>query len=216
MEKSNILLNKIAALRRYAEEKLHATEKSNHASPTEHDTKRLLHELEVSHIEMEMQNEELHRAHEAMEKVLERYTDLYDFAPVGYFTLGLNGDIRAANLAGAALLGRDRSHLLGCSFESFIASNARSAFTAFLRTVISHKEKESLELELQLAPAQEGNPLLFVQIEAIASSTSQEFRLAAIDISKRRQAEQKLHSTIHDLQRFPTQCPTIYAHHFGQ
>ena len=202
MEKSNNPIDKIAALRRYAEDRLQETKKSDHVSPTEQDTKRLLHELEVHQIEMEMQNAELHQAHEDMEKVLERYTDLYDFAPVGYFTLDNSGVIRAANLAGATLLGLDRSKILGRSFESFVVPNARLAFTAFLRTIIPHREKESLELQLQLAPAQEGKSPLFVQIEAIASTTGQEYRIAAIDITKRRQAEQKLHATIHDLRTF--------------
>jgi len=202
MEKANNPIDKIAALRRYAEDRLQEAPKSDHVSSPERDTKRLLHELEVHRIELEMQNEELHHAHEEMEKTLERYTDLYDFAPVGYFTLDLNGVIRAANLAGATLLRLNRSQLLGVSFESFIIFNARPAFNAFLRTIIPQKEKESLELELQLAPAQEGSRPLFVQIEAIASTTGQEYRIAAIDITKRRQAEQKLHSTIHDLRTF--------------
>ena len=202
MEKSNNPIDKIAALRRYADDRLQEAKKFDGVSPTGHDTRRLLHELEVHQVELEMQNEELHRAHETMEKVLERYTDLYDFAPVGYFTLDPNGVIRAVNLAGATLLGLDRSQLLGCRFESFIVANARPAFTALLKAVASHKAKESLELELQLTPAIDAKPPIFVQIEAIASTTGEEYRLAAIDITKRRQAEQKLHSTIHDLRTF--------------
>ena len=202
MEKINNPVDKIAALRRYAEDRLKETTKADSVSPSEYDTKRLLHELGVHQIELEMQNAELHQAHEEMEKVLERYTDLYDFAPVGYFTLDNSGVIGAVNLAGANLLGLDRSQVLGRSFESFTVPNARPFFTAFLRTVIAQKEKESLELELQLAPVQDGIQPLFVQIEAVVSSTGQEYRIAAIDITKRRQAEQKLHSTIHDLQTF--------------
>jgi len=202
MEKANNPIDKISALRRYAEDQLQKATKSDRALPPERDTNRLLHELEVHQIELEMQNEELHHAHEEMEKVLERYTDLYDFAPVGYFTLDLNGIIRAANLAGATLLRLNRSQLLGTSFESFVVSNARPVFNAFLRTIIPQREKESLELELQLAPIQEGTPPVFVQIEAVASTTGQEYRLAVIDITKRKQAEQKLHATIHDLRTF--------------
>jgi PAS domain S-box-containing protein len=202
MEKCDNPIDKIAALRRYAEERLQEAKKSDHVAPTEPDTKKLLHELEVHQIELQMQNQELHLARDEMEKVLERYTDLYDFAPVGYFTLDLNGVIRAANLAGATLLGLERSRLLGLSFASFIVARARPAFSAFLRTVTPHREKESLELELQLAPAQEGKRPLFVQIEAISSTTGQEYRLAAIDITKRREAELKLHATIHDLRTF--------------
>ena len=202
MEKFINPTDKIADLRRYAEELLQGKKQSDHHLQPGHDTKRLLHELEVHQIELEMQVEELNRAHEEMGKLLERYTELYDFAPVGYFTLDLKGVIRAANLAGAALIGLNRSQLLGRSFESFIVSQARSAFTAFLRTVTANKGKESLELELQPAPALDGIPPIFVQVEAVASSSGEEYRIAAINITERRQAEQKLHATIHDLRAF--------------
>jgi PAS domain S-box-containing protein len=121
------------------------------------EAQRLLHELEVHQVELEMQNAELHQAREEMEEVLGKYTDLYDFAPIGYFTLDRNGVILAVNLAGAALLGLDRSRLLGRSFESFIVSGASPAFTALLRTVVTNRVKESLELELRLAQMQEGS-----------------------------------------------------------
>jgi len=202
MEMFNNPLDKIASLRRYAEERLKETANSDNAAPAEPDTKRLLHELEVHQIELEMQNAELLQAQEEVEMVLARYTDLYDFAPVGYFTLDQSGVTRAVNLAGATLLGTERSQLLGRSFESFVVPKARSAFSAFLGMVAAHKEKVSIDLELQPAPGQAGTPPLFVQIEAITSSAGQEYHMAAIDITERRDAELKLHATIKDLRTF--------------
>ena len=201
MERIKLQSKEASELRRRAEDRL-LDARAKRMPLTGHDTQRLLHELEVHQIELEMQNAELHHAHEEMEEMLERYTDLYDFAPVGYFTLDLNMAIRAVNLAGATLLGLDRSNLLGRSFESFIVPNARLAFTAFFKMVITHKGKHSLELELQLAQKQERTHPLFVQMEAVASTTGQEYRLAAIDISQRKQAEENLHSTIRDLRTF--------------
>jgi PAS domain S-box-containing protein len=201
MDKLNRPSKDAAKLRRRAEERLQET-KAEGRPLTTLEAQRLFHELEVHQIELEMQNAELHQAHEEMSEVLERYTDLYDFAPVGYYTLDIEGEIRAANLAGAALLGLDRSHLLGRNFDSFIVRNARPAFTAFLRAVAAHRGKESSEIELQLASVQDGNAPLFMQIQAVVSSTGREFRIAAIDITKRRKAEQKLHTTIHDLRTF--------------
>ncbi len=73
-------------LRRQAEALL--SQKKVTALPaTEADTRRLVHELQVHQIELEMQNEELVRARDELETLLRQYTDLYDFAPVGYFTL---------------------------------------------------------------------------------------------------------------------------------
>jgi len=201
MEKSKSHFEEAVKLRRRAEIQLQVA-RTKHLPQQGAEAQRLLHELEVHQIELEMQNAELHQAREEMEEVLGKYTDLYDFAPVGYFTLDRNGVIRAVNLAGAALLGLDRSRLLGRSFESFIVSGARAVFTALLRTVVTNRVKESLELELKLAQIQEENPPIFVQIEVVASSTGHEYRVAAIDITKRRQAEEKLHSTIRDLQTF--------------
>ena len=64
-----------------------------------------MHELQVHQVELEMQNEELRRSRAEVEAGLERYTELYDFAPVGYLTLGLDGAIHQVNLTGASLLG---------------------------------------------------------------------------------------------------------------
>jgi ribosomal protein L19E len=72
------------------------------------DSRRLLHELQVHQIELEMQNAELRQARDELEVALENYTDLYDFAPSGYFTLAATGAILQANLTGATLVGIGR------------------------------------------------------------------------------------------------------------
>ena len=76
------------------------------------DLHRLVHELEVHQIELEMQNKELVQTRAELEATLQRYTDLYDLAPVGYFTLSRDSTIRQVNLAGADLLGVERGNLI--------------------------------------------------------------------------------------------------------
>ena len=83
-----------AELRRRAEKRLKASKKQEVRPGTKEETRRLLHELQVHQIELEMQNEEMRQARAEMEAGLERYKDLYDFAPVGYMTLGRDGTIR--------------------------------------------------------------------------------------------------------------------------
>jgi len=104
-----------AALRREAEARL-KLRTATHPPPNEMDLRRLQHELEVHQIELEMQNEELHAANAEIEAERERYTDLFDFAPAGYFTLTADGSIRQVNLTGALLLGIERAHLTGQRF----------------------------------------------------------------------------------------------------
>src|SRR3954469_19263929 len=84
------------------------------------DARRLLHELEVHQIELELQNDELRRARSETEAGLERYTELFDFAPVGYATLAQGGQIREVNHLGARLLDRERAALAGQQFVSLI------------------------------------------------------------------------------------------------
>src|SRR6185369_1669210 len=92
-------------LRRHAEERLQAKTAELRPPWTEEETRRLVHEFEVYRIELEMQNAELRQTRDELEAALEKYTELFDFAPLGYFTLDGEGEIRAVNLTGAGLLG---------------------------------------------------------------------------------------------------------------
>ena len=189
MEKFKIRSEDPAQLRQRAEAR--AGQSKTESPPlADHEAKRLVHELEVHQIELEMQNFELRQAEERQGELLEQYTELYDFAPVGYFTLDPEGVIRASNLAGSTLLGLDRSRLIGRSFLPFVAPQYRPAFTSFLGKVIAGMGK--VELELGLAPPKEGNPSAFVKIEAVTDSTGDKCRVAVIDITKRKRAEEEL------------------------
>ncbi len=103
----------IDELRRHAEERLLAKIAETHLPRTKEETQRLVHELEVHQIELEMQNAALRQARDEAEQIMEKYSDLYDFAPVSYFTLDRDGVIREVNLTGASLIGVERARLLG-------------------------------------------------------------------------------------------------------
>ncbi|MEI8192196.1 MAG: PAS domain-containing protein [candidate division NC10 bacterium] len=142
-------LAEAAELRRLAEERLREKRKSQRSEVrglpaiilakagqrTEEETQRLHHELQVHQIELEMQNEELRQSRAEVEAGLERYKDLYDFAPVGYFTLDRNGAISQVNLTGARLLGVERARLVNRRFGLFVSDDSRPAFAAFLQKV---------------------------------------------------------------------------------
>lgn len=157
-------------------------------SPSEAEPQKLLHELQVHQIELEMQNAELLHARDDLETALERYTDLYDFAPVGYFTIDPIAVIRDLNLTGAALLGIERSRLIGRRFESFVSEEGRPAFTAFLEKLIESRERKTCEAAI----TQNGGRLFHVQIQGTAAESGEEARLAVMDISERKRMEAKL------------------------
>jgi PAS domain-containing protein len=86
-----------------------------------------LEELLVAEEELRQQNEALGVAHLEIQAARDRYADLYNFAPVGYFTLDANGAIIEANLTGAGLLGVDRSSLMGTPFTRFVVKRRSRA-----------------------------------------------------------------------------------------
>ena len=149
------------------------------------DAKRLLHELQVHQIELEMQNAELRKARDELEVALDNYTDLYDFAPSGYFTLTATGAILQANLTGATMVGIERSRLVGQSFGRLVSAEFRPAFSAFLEQVFAGQTKQAGDFEL----VGQGQPVRFVNIEAQCFLNRQECRAAIVDITARKAAE---------------------------
>ncbi len=109
------------------------------------DPRRLLHELQVHQVEVELQNAELLEARDRMEASLERYTDLYDFAPVGYFSLDEQGRILEANLTGATLLGVERSRLIHGRLSGFVDSKSQPIFRTFLERIFAGDGKQACE-----------------------------------------------------------------------
>lgn len=111
--------------------------------------RRAQEELENQQVELEMQNEELVRVQEELELSRNTYSELYDFAPVGYFTFDTAGVIQNANLTGALLLGTERKLLINKPFSIFIAdADSRSAFTAHLKAVSESKNIQKCEVGL--------------------------------------------------------------------
>lgn len=130
----------VPALRRQAEKQLKAQPIKSAPVRTETDTRRLVNELQVHQIELEMQNTELQRARTEVEATLIRYTELYDFAPVGYFSIDATGVIQEVNLTGAAMLGVVRSQLLKRRLQGVVAPASRPVIEAFLKTVFARRE----------------------------------------------------------------------------
>ncbi|GFO58173.1 hypothetical protein GMST_04980 [Geomonas silvestris] len=170
-------------LRLLAEKRLRAKASKGHPRANK-ELQRLVHELEVHQIELELQNEELGKARVKLEAALGACTDLYDFAPVGYLTLNRDGKIISVNLLGTRLLQVERSRLIGRHLEHFVAATDRDNFTAFFNRIFTSQAKEACEVTLQ-----KGEPPLVLQIEAMPGVSGQTCLLALIDITERKQLE---------------------------
>lgn len=176
-----------------AEERLRNRRVSDKLTGSADLPQRLVHHMRVYQLELEMQNEELRRSRTEIERVLERYTDLYDFAPVGYATLDRDGTIRAANLTGAELLGFERSALIGRRFGPLVAAEDSFTFSSFLERVFVSQTKEVCEIRFQIEKKQ----LIYAQIEAVTCKSGQECRMAIVDITASKQLEKQL-DKMHD------------------
>lgn len=183
-----------AKLRRRAEGLLRSSrrrKKKKTAQPrTETDTQRLLHELQVHQIELEMQNAELQDARDEVEVGLEKYTDLYDFAPVGYFSMDEQGLILEVNLTGAALLGVERSRLVKRRLLRFVAPTSRPIFLAFLEKVFAGPEKQVCEAELLKEDGTAFWADLQAESRAYLKGSRRGCRLAVSDITPLKRAEE--------------------------
>ncbi|MEJ0091629.1 MAG: PAS domain-containing protein [Limisphaerales bacterium] len=176
-------------LRRHAEAQLRdrrgGRQPGGAVPKSEDNAQRLFHELQVHQIELEMQNSELRQARDNLEVALEEYTDLYDFAPVGYFTLTADGTIQFLNLTGAALVGIERSKLVGQSLGKLFSAEHRPGFNSFLKQIFASPAKQSANFDL-LCP---GELSKSVNIEAQRLLNGKECRAVMIDITNRKRAE---------------------------
>jgi len=176
-EKLNLTDNQL--LRRNAEELLKKKQFKMNLSAMDTDAVKLLHELQVHQIELEMQNEELIQANETAETALRKYTMLYDFAPMGYFTLDSLGNINELNFTGAEMLGDKRFSLVNINFKLFVAEESQSVFDRFFSKVYSNDSKESCEIIL----GYNGNPSCRVYMEGIVTGDDKQCLLSVVDIS---------------------------------
>ena len=166
-------------LRKKAEELLKERQQNNDLQVNETDEKRLLHELQVHEIELEMQNEELRQANEAAEKALKKYTMLYDLAPMGYFTIESDGAICELNFTAADLLGDRRFSLVNTNLKLFISRDSLPVFNNFLSKVFTSESKESCEVVL----SHDENHSIYVYMEGIVTGDDQRCLLSVIDIT---------------------------------
>lgn len=168
---------------------------------------KLLHELQVHQVELQMQNEELRQMQIAMEASRDSYVDLFDFAPVGYITLSREGMVSAINLTAADMLGVVRKQLLSRRFSQFVAEEDRDRWYRHFISVVQHNQRQRCELTIQRGDGTRFNARLdsvqcnefdkTLQPGALNGWVST-VRIALSDITERRQNEVSIQDA-HDL-----------------
>jgi signal transduction histidine kinase/CheY-like chemotaxis protein len=172
-------------LRQEAEKLLKGKKNKSNSELIESDMLKLIHELEVHQIELEMQNEELALAKEEAELVERKFIELYDFAPSGYITLTKNGEIAGLNYMASHILGQERSGLFEKKFRLFITEDTRSRFDELFKLVFTTKVKQVCEVII----ASKDNGPIYVKIDGVLSQDDEQCFLTLTDITIRKKVE---------------------------
>ncbi len=149
---------------------------------------KLIHELEVHQLELEMQNDELKLSRSSEHNITLQYTELYDFAPVGYVSLSASGEILKLNLAFANLLGKPRSKLVNRIFSVFITFGSLPVFESFLLRIFETRALQNCELVLRT----EGNIPRSVLVSGISNDDTDYCLINVFDITTRKKAEEEI------------------------
>lgn len=191
----------VTRLRTEAEARLSSgQEASRPAAPA--DPVRLVHELQVHQIELELQNEELGRSYAEMSALRDKYVDLYDFAPVGYFTVKQTGTIAELNLAAATLLGEDRGELVGRQLQDFVLPECLTMFEEFIGAAsLSDAAAPTL-----LALRRHDTVPVYVRVQgrpfAATPPDDAEIRIAMMDLTELREANAELRRSFEKFFRY--------------
>jgi len=153
----------------------------------------LVHDLHVSHLELEMQNEDLRRAYMELHALRDKYSDLYDFAPVSYLTLDQRGFVEEINFAGGGLLGLGKTEIIGKLLVTFVAPSDRDKFRQLHRTIMKSSEPRRCEVQC----VRNDKTFVYAHIEALAlrdkAGNFKGSRLIIHDVTERKRIEDALY-----------------------
>jgi len=149
---------------------------------------KIVEALKVHQHELEMQNEELRLAKEKADLAIEKYTEMYDFAPAGYYTLSRDGDIVELNLYGSRILGKERKYLQSSRFGFYVSDDSKPTFNSFLGKIFSNNTKETCEVMLIAAD----QSVLNVHLTGVINEHKEQCLLTAVDITELKQSQREL------------------------
>ena len=191
MKKKGTETTNFAELRERAE-KLQTKSPAIGQPSTKGDLQELIQELQTHQVELELQNEELRQAQAELEGSRQKYFELFDFAPVGYFMIDRQGVIVEVNLTGARLLGLERRYLIGTGFTRYIDPAFQDQFYLHRQAVIETGSNQTCDLKMVRPDASQ----IFVRLESTAVEQAEgkqrQIRTAITNITDRVQTRQAL------------------------
>ncbi len=163
---------------------------SSHSDLSISDKIKLIKQLEEHQVHLKKQNDALLLAKQQAESITQKYAELYDFSPSGYFTLSNEGAILEVNKTGAALLGSAQKELIGAKFRTFVSPETKMEFDLFFDKVFINEIKECSELCLVVE-----NELYYVYLTGIATLDEKSCHVTVVDITNLSLAEQALRNS---------------------
>jgi signal transduction histidine kinase/CheY-like chemotaxis protein len=157
-------------------------------SNSDTETLKLIHELEVHQIELEMQNEELLHAKNSVQLAAKKYLELFDFAPSGYFTLTKESTIVELNLAAATILEKERVKLLSSDFRLQLLPESLKNYKQFVESIFSSAQKESCEIVIRTTKG----TIKHIQMEGISLEENETFLAVLLDVTNKKNSELEL------------------------
>ncbi len=191
-------------LREIAEEKLRERKEILEKIPE--DVESLIHELQVHQIELEMQNDELRHSQIELEELHQKYYDLYNFAPVGYFTIDLTTKIVEVNTTGANLLGFPKENITEKFFRWYVANESQELFQSYFKKAFQEMDKQSFEIGL----IRKNGIIFYARIEMLPYFSHEKtpynsdvhLKMAVIDVNEQKKLEKELKRSNKELKQF--------------
>jgi PAS domain S-box-containing protein len=173
--------------------------------------RKLLEELQIQQIELELQYEEAIAMQAETEAMRARFTDLFDFAPVGYVVVDMLGVIQELNARAALLMGTTRPQLKGRRFLLFVAPEERERFLQFSAAILADPDKQHA---LELALCCENGNFYHARVDGIAVQDPwgvKQCRFALTDISEQYRLTMELRVATAELADSELRFQTYFA-----
>jgi PAS domain S-box-containing protein len=199
MAKKNVQIGNMSDLRNRAQDFL-AQKKDNVPAMSPDGIQKLVHELDTYQIELELQNEDLRQVQEELDKSRKRFSDLFDFAPVGYLTISDKGLIIECNLTAAEMIGEERGYMLRQPPTRFIVDEDQDIYYLSKNNLLETKEIQTCEFRMQKKDGSQFGVQCKHVIEPGIDGNTGQFRMVIIDISYQiaaQQEQKRLESELH-------------------